>query len=102
MPTDREQQLLRRREHLVARSAALRGDLVAQSGRLAPLELVSGSANRALSWVQQHPQWVLGGFALVLVLRPQRLWRWSGRLLAAWQLARQAMPLWQRFAARRR
>jgi YqjK-like protein len=101
MQDDREQQLLRRREQLVARSAALRGDLVTQAGRLAPLGLVSGGANRALAWVQQHPQWVLGGVALVLVLRPHRLWRWGGRLLAAWQVVRQAMPLWRRLSARR-
>jgi YqjK-like protein len=101
MQADREQQLLRRREQLVSRSAALRGDLLTQAGRLAPLGLVTGGANRALTCVQQHPQWVLGGLVLVLVLRPQRLWRWSGRLLATWQVARQAMPLLRRLAARR-
>jgi YqjK-like protein len=102
MPSNREEVLLRRREQLVARSGALRGDLLAHAGRLAPQGLMLGGANRALAWVRQHPQWALGGLALLLVLRPQRLWRWSGRLLTLWQLARQAAPMMGRLAARRR
>ncbi len=102
MPNDREQQLLRRREHLVARSGQLRIDLVAQVGGMAPQGLLSGGANRALLWAQQHPQWVAGGVALLLVLGPQRLWRWGGRLFGALQIARQVVPLWGRVSARRR
>lgn len=102
MPNDREQQLLRRREQLVARSGQLRIDLVAQAGGLAPQGLLSGGANRALLWAQQHPQWVAGGVALFLVLGPQRLWRWGGRLFGALQIARQLTPLWGRVSARRR
>jgi hypothetical protein len=102
MHNDREQQLLRRREQLVARSGQLRVDLATHAGRLAPQGLLMGRANRALLWAQHNPQWVAGGVALLLVLRPQRVWRWGGRLLAALQIARQVMPMWQRVSARRR
>jgi hypothetical protein len=102
MPNDREQQLLRRRDQLVARSGQLRVDLVTHAGRLAPQGLLTGGANRALLWAQQHPQWVAGGVALLLVLRPQRVWRWGARLFGAFQIARQVMPLWERVSARRR
>lgn len=102
MPNDREQQLLRRRELLVARSGQLRADLIGHAGRLAPQGLLTGGASRALLWAQQHPQWVAGGVALLLVLRPRRVWRWGGRLFGVLQIARQVMPMWQRLSARRR
>jgi hypothetical protein len=102
MPKDREQQLLHRREQLVARSGQLRGDLVAHAGRLAPQGLLMGGAGRAWQWVQRHPQWVAGGVVVLLVLRPQRVWRWGGRLLAALQIARKVAPLWGGVLARRR
>jgi hypothetical protein len=102
IPNDREQQLLRRREQLVARSGQLRFDLLTHAGRLAPQGLVTGGASRALLWAQQHPQWVAGGVALLLVLRPARVWRWGGRLLGALQIARQIVPLWEKVQARRR
>jgi hypothetical protein len=102
MPNDREQQLLRRREQLVTRSGQLRFELVTHAGRLAPQGLVTNGASRALLWVREHPQWVAGGVALLLVLRPQRAWRWGGRLLGAFQIARQLVPLWERVRTRRR
>lgn len=104
MPTsnDREQQLLRRREQLVARSGQLRLDLSTHAARLAPQGLAINGANRALLWARQNPQWVAGGVALLLVLRPQRAWRWGGRLFGALQIARQLVPLWERVVVRRR
>jgi YqjK-like protein len=102
MPQSREQQLLYRREQLVARSGQLRGDLAAQAGHLAPRGLLMVSAQRGWQWLQYHPQWVVGAVALLLVLRPQRAWQWSGRLLAAWQIARRTAPLWRTLLARRR
>jgi YqjK-like protein len=102
MPNDRELQLLGRREQLVARSGQLRGELTSRAGRLVPQGLVTDSAQRAWQWVQKHPQWVVGGFVVLLVVRPQRLLRWAGPLVAAAQLTRQVLPLWARVRSRRR
>jgi len=102
MPQNHEQHLLRRREQLVARSGQLRGELAIQAGDLAPQGLLTGGVRRAWEWVQQHPQWVVGGVVLVLAIRPQRILRWSGRLLAAWQIARRAAPLWRSLLNRSR
>lgn len=102
MPQNREQHLLRRREQLVARSAQLRGELAIQAGHLAPQGLMTGGIRHAWEWVQQHPQWVVGGIVLVLAMRPRRMVRWGGRFLAVWQIARRAAPLWQALLTRRR
>jgi hypothetical protein len=102
MPHNREQHLLQRRDQLVARSAQLRGELSSRAAQLAPQGLLAGGVQRASSWVQRHPEWVVGAAALLLVVRPQRAWRWGGRLLAAWQVILRARPLWQGIAGRRR
>jgi hypothetical protein len=102
MPSDRELHLLGRREQLVARSGQLRGELTSRAERLVPQGLVTDGVQRTWQWVKTHPQWVVGGLALLLVVRPQRLLRWGGPLVAAAQLARQVLPLWARIRSSRR
>jgi hypothetical protein len=102
MPNTRESQLLQRRAALVARSGQLRDALSAQAGSMLPHGMLARSADGALRWAQRHPQWLVGSVVLLLVVRPQRVWRWTGRLLAAWQVARRARPLWSSFVAPRR
>jgi hypothetical protein len=101
MPNSRETQLLQRRAALVARSGQLRDALSAQAGDLLPHGMLARGADGAVRWAQRHPQWLVGGAVLLLVLRPQRVWRWTGRLLAAWQVARRARPLWNAFTSAR-
>lgn len=84
-----------RRERLLMRSQLLRLQMAQQAEPLkAPLALVD-QARDGLRWLGRHPEWPLGGAALLLVLRPRRALRWSGRLWGAWRMWRKA----QRFMA---
>ena len=89
---DRYQQLELERQRLLARSAQLRVELGAQSNVLrTPLTMVD-KARAGWQWLHRHPEWPLGALALLLLLRPRRVLRWSGRLLWGWQIWRRARP----------
>jgi hypothetical protein len=80
--TPAEDELWRRRELLVLRSAQLRLDWARQVQVLrAPLGLAD-QARAATQWLMQHPEWPLGVAALIVVLRPGRALRWASY---AWQ-----------------
>ena len=101
MTANREQELLNRREQLVARSGQLRMSLVVQTAALRPRSLLAGGASTASMWVQDHPGWLLGGMVVLVVLRPRRVWRWGSRLLGAWQIVKRVQPVWVALAGRR-
>lgn len=86
-------ELERRQGELVARSEHLRTAIERDAQVLRrPLDLVD-EARSAWRWLRGHPQWALGGAAVVvLVLRPRRVWRWSARLFWGWRLWRRARP----------
>ncbi len=75
-------ELLRRRERLLLRSAMLRQDWSLQVQVLrAPLG-VADQARAATRWLVQHPEWPLGAALLLVLLRPGRVLRWASY---AWQ-----------------
>lgn len=75
-------ELLRRREQLLLRSAQARADWAQQANVLRrPLALVD-QARAATQWLLQHPEWPIGALLIVVVLRPVRVLRWAGY---AWQ-----------------
>lgn len=75
-------ELMRRRERLILRSAQLRRDWSAQAEALrAPLG-IADRARAATHWLAQHPEWPLGAALLVVLLRPGRALRWASY---AWQ-----------------
>jgi YqjK-like protein len=51
-------------------------------------------------WLRQHPEWPLGALAVLVLLRPARVVRWSVSLLWDWQLWRRARPAVQWLGAR--
>lgn len=74
--------LMRRRERLLLRSAQLRAEWAMQVEVLrAPLG-VADQARAATRWLAQHPEWPLGAALLVVLLRPARALRWASY---AWQ-----------------
>ena len=74
--------LMRRRERLLLRSAQLRTEWAMQVEVLrAPLG-VADQARAATRWLVQHPEWPLGAALLVVLLRPARALRWASY---AWQ-----------------
>ncbi|MEO8417527.1 MAG: YqjK-like family protein [Methylophilaceae bacterium] len=79
-------QLAERREHLIAQAAAQRTAL-AQSiepWRM-PLTLVDQGLS-ALRFIRSHPAWIVGGAALLAVLRPGRAVKWLRRGWLSWQV----------------
>ena len=101
MIPNREQELLIRRQQLCARSGQLRSDLLGGIQMLQPQSLLAESASAALLWARAHAGWALGGAAVVVLLRPRRIWRWSSKLFGAWQLIRRLQPIWAVVAGRR-
>ena len=88
------------RERLLARSAQLRIELGAQATVLrAPLTVVD-KVRAGVHWLRHHPEWPLGALAVLVLLRPARLVRFSARLLWGWQLWRRARPAVQWLGAR--
>jgi hypothetical protein len=76
------EELLRRRERLLLRSAILRQDWSQQVQVLrAPLG-VADQARAATRWLVQNPEWPLGAAVLLMLLRPGRVLRWASY---AWQ-----------------
>jgi hypothetical protein len=79
----------RKREQLLARSAALRLQLARDSQVLVTPLALADKAREGLRWLRQHPQWPLAGLGLLVLLRPRRAWRWAKRGWWVWRL-------WQR------
>jgi hypothetical protein len=60
--------------------------------QLQPLGEALGTADRVVTGVRQcgdylkrHPEWVATGVAVLVILRPSRIWRWSSRAFLAWR-----------------
>ncbi len=84
----RRHELALERERLQLRSQELRGEVVGQSQALTPWLYAADAGRDAVYWVRTHPEWVAGGVAVVLVLRPRVVWRWGMRGWSLWRLAR--------------
>lgn len=81
--------LARRQQRLLFRSAELRHRW---SGAAAAFRPPLATADRVVDagrWVQAHPEAVLAGSLVLLVMRPRRALRWGLKLWSAWRL-------WQR------
>lgn len=78
--------LVERRERLVAQAAAQRMALAQNiEPWRAPLARVDQGL-AALRYVKRHPAWIVGGVALLAVLRPGNIGKWLGRGWVTWQM----------------
>jgi hypothetical protein len=90
------QELLRRRESLLLRSAALRQDWSLQvQGLRRPLGLAD-KAREAGQWLVRNPQWPIGAALLIVLLRPGRALRWASYGLQGYGLYRRVQRGLQR------
>jgi hypothetical protein len=83
--TDKLNQLRIRREELVARAAAQRGDL---RDKLEPLRQPLARVDQALTvigYVKRHPSLMVGIAVLAVILRRGPAGKWLGRGWLAWQ-----------------
>lgn len=77
--------LAERRERLLAQAALQR---VALAQDIEPWRTPLALADRgldALRYIKRHPALLVGGFALIAVLRPGRAWTWLRRGWLTWQ-----------------
>lgn len=79
------QQLLARKQQLLARSANLRERLMAQTAEFSPVLSVVDRVSGGIATLRQHPEWVVGALAFVAVARPRFVWRWARRGLVGWR-----------------
>lgn len=78
--------LVERRERLVAQAAAQRMALAQNiEPWRAPLARVDQGL-AVLRYVKRHPAWIVGGVALLAVLRPGNIGKWLGRGWVTWQM----------------
>lgn len=89
-PPDRRSPLQRspvwRREQLLLRSTALRLQFAREAGVLEAPLAVADRVHDGVRWLRGHPEVVLGGAVVVVVLRPRVAWRWAWRGWGAWRL----------------
>jgi hypothetical protein len=98
MGRQQRDELSRRQQQLLIRSAELRVTLAHQAQVLqAPLALAD-KVGTAARWLREHPQWLLGALVLLALKRPRRILRWASRLMWGWQLYQRARD-WLRSTA---
>lgn len=83
-------QLARRQQQLLIRSAELRVTLAQQAQALQTPLAVADLVRGGTQWLRGHPQWSLGALGLLALRRPRRILRWAPRLLWGWQLFQRA------------
>ena len=85
--------LLRRRERLILRSAMLRQDWGRQvQGLRRPLN-VADKAREATHWLVRYPEWPIGAALVIVLLRPGRALRWVSYGLQGYGIYRRVQRL---------
>jgi len=75
-----------RRERLVAQAAMQRRAL---AQNIEPWHTPLALADQGLATlrhIKRHPEWIIGGVALLAVLRPRHVGKWLGRGWVSWQV----------------
>ena len=83
-----DEALARRRESLLARSAALREGLVRDAAVLAPPLRQADRVLEALRWLRARPALPLAAVAGLALWRPRLAWRWALRGVGLWRTLR--------------
>jgi hypothetical protein len=90
---ERARELAARRERLRMRSTELRL-VVGRNAQVLQRPLaVADQVIAGGRWLREHPEWPVGTAVALIVMRPRRLLRWSGRLWWGWRLWRRASRL---------
>lgn len=102
MHQQQRDELGRRQQHLLSRSAELRDTLAQQSGSLRSTLALADQLRAGVLWLREHPVWPLATLAWLALRPPRRLLRWIPSALAAWHLLRRAGQWLGRHASRPR
>lgn len=70
---------------LRARCALQRAAFAAHADGLRQLCLAADRVRAGTTWLRQHPAALGGALALLVLIKPARLWRWGRRGFFAWQ-----------------
>jgi len=83
-------ELARRQQSLLLRSAELRDALAQQTRDLRSTLALADQLRAGVRWLRQHPVWPLATLAWLVLRPPRRLLRWIPSVLAGWHLLRRA------------
>jgi hypothetical protein len=81
-------ELMRRRGELVARSRRLRMQWGEQAQALRTPFAVADQARAGAQWLLRNPQWPLGVLAVLLIVRPRRVFKLAGTVWWGWSAYR--------------
>lgn len=81
----RELDLALRKQRLLLKSEALRSRIGDHAAGLSPVFAAADAASRGWRWLKSHPEWVAGGGALLIALRPRTVIRWARRAFGAFR-----------------
>jgi hypothetical protein len=98
MGRQRDQELARRHQQLLVRSAELRVALAHQARVLQTPLALADQARAGLHWLRAHPQWPLGALLLLAVTRPRRALRWASRLWMGWDFYKNMRGMFRKAA----
>lgn len=91
-----DQQLALKKRLLLHRSAVLRAELGQQAHRtMAPVLGMADRVRHGGQWLSQHPWWLVGAAAALIVARPRNVMNWASRGLWLWQTWQRVAPLLQ-------
>lgn len=74
------------REQLLMRSTALRLQFADEARVLEAPMAAADRVRDGVHWLRTHPEAVLAGAVVVVVLRPRAAWRWAWRGWGAWRV----------------
>ncbi|MFO1345291.1 MAG: YqjK-like family protein [Rhodocyclaceae bacterium] len=74
----------RLQERIAAQRVALAAQVVPIAGALATADRAVALGRSGVAYIRTHPLQVGAAFALLAILRPRRVWRWSRRAFIAW------------------
>jgi hypothetical protein len=89
-------ELTRRRERLLLRSADLRQQWAQQAQVVRSPLGVADRVRSGTRWLMQHPEWPIGVALLLVLLRPGRVLLWAGYAVQGYGLYRRAQRLLDR------
>lgn len=81
-------------ERIAAQRVALRQELQPVCATLVKADRMQSRVQSVFNYFRQHPGIVALGVAVLVVLKPSRLWRWSTRAFSLWQVWRGMSNRW--------
>ena len=89
----------RLQERIAAQRATLAAQVVPDRWWLATADRAVALGRSGVAYIRTHPLQVGAAFALLAILRPRRVWRWSRRAFIAWVPGGNCAPASKRTAS---